>query len=108
MSRATTIAALVGVLLTASAQAGPSAEFYWPSLEMELAIVDSDWGAKRGVEDASCRGVGAYKKQYGLYAFKRFRCELDNRNYDRIGFVTAWTVGPETWKTTSVVRPRCG
>jgi len=97
-------------ILTSVGRATPAAGFYWPSPEVELAITQSDWGDARNVGSATCYGVGAYRKQLGEYTFKRFRCALDKRTspWNRIGFVTIYTTGPESWKPANFIKPRCG
>lgn len=103
---------LVGLVVATSylvgtGNAGTSETYYWSSFEASLAIEKSDWGDARGVDSATCRGVGKFKKEYGTFSFARFRCELEDRNYDRIGFVTIFTTGPEAWKPANFIRPRC-
>ena len=94
--------ALAGVGL-----ASPSTTYYWSSFEAGLAVEQSDWGDARKVDTANCRGLGAFKKAYGSFTFARFRCELDDRNFNRIGFVTIRTTGPEAWKAENFIKPRC-
>lgn len=95
------------VFVLMGATRGESATYYWSSFEADSAIQSSDWGDARGVYYVTCRGTGAFKKQYGTFSFARFRCELENRNVDRIGFVSIVTTGPEAWKPLNFIKPRC-
>lgn len=97
------------VVVSALALAAPaSAEtYYWASFEAEQAVENSDWGDARGVGSVDCAGKGAFRKQYSVFMFATFRCELKDSNYDRIGFVTVKTTGPESWKPVGFIRPRC-
>ncbi len=104
------VAVAVAVAVAALAAAGTaSAEtFYWDSFTAEQAIEKSDWGDARGVANVSCAGKGRHVKEYGQFKFATFRCELEDGNYDRIGFVTVKTTGPEAWKPVGkVTPPRC-
>lgn len=102
-----TIACAAGALFVTAASGRTSTDYYWPSFEAQQAVQNSDWGDARGVDSVACRGLGAFKKTYSLFTFKRFRCELKNASYERIGFVTVRTTGPEAWKPENFIRPRC-
>ena len=102
--------AAVAVAAATLSIAGPAAAetFYWDSFDAEQAIKRSDWGDARGVGSVNCAGKGKYVKEYGSFKFATFRCELESTNYDRIGFVTVKTTGPEAWKPVGkVTPPRC-
>jgi len=108
LSRIALGAALAAAVLVGSGAALTSgAAFYWSSFEAEQAIEKSDWGDARNVGSVDCRGVGAFQKRYGQFLFKRFRCELEDPDYERIGFVTVYTTGPESWKPANFIKPRC-
>jgi len=101
------IAAVAAIATLAVAPAAAAATYYWDSFEAEQAIENSDWGDARGVANVSCAGKGRFVKEYGQFKFATFRCELEDSNYDRIGFVTVKTTGPESWKPSGFVPPRC-
>lgn len=104
MRRVLAVLLLALVVAPAAAAAGP---YYWASIETEMRVVNSDWGDARNVEAAMCVGKGKHTNTLGVYRFVTFRCELKDPSYQRIGFVTVNTVGPETWKPTGSIPPRC-
>lgn len=104
---ALTAVSIAAAVVVATASASGNVSYFWLSFEAEQAIENSDWGDARGVANVNCRGLGPFKKEYGSFKFARFRCELKNNSYDRIGFVTVRTIAPEAWKPENFIKPRC-
>jgi len=101
------IVAVASVAVVAHAATQSRTVYYWTSFDAQMKIENSDWGDARGVANASCAGKGRFVKEYTQFKFATFRCELKDKNFERIGFVTVKTTAPEAWKPVGYVRPRC-
>lgn len=101
LSIATLAAALAA---TPAVAAGP---FYWSSFEAEQAVVHSDWGDARGVDNVKCAGKGKWRQGTLDPEYTTFRCDLADSQFRRIGFITVKTTGPEAWRPVGFIAPRC-
>jgi hypothetical protein len=96
-------AALVGIGVSTAAETASAATAtpanYWFEYEASQRLDTGRFGARNGIDFASCIGFGPRQMEYGLAKYRSFDCEAYNEDFDSRDLVLR-TTGATSFRVT--------
>jgi hypothetical protein len=99
-------ASFVGLTVAAGATARASSAFFIDSNSAGLTLEESLWAQRNHVANVECHGYGRYRSGVLGPEFASFSCAAYDRGFNRLGVVSAVTVGPEWLRVVKTLSGR--